>query len=237
MNLTNIHPGARLGANVQVGAFTSIAENVEVGEGTVIYPNVTILDYVKIGKNCRIFSGAVIGAEPQDMKFRGEVSWVEIGDNCQIRECATVNRGTAASGKLKTTVGDNGLAGETDIDEFAILGGKTGSHQFTRIGAHSMTMGGSLVGKDVPPYIIVGHYPLSFGGVNRIGLRRRGFSNETIEEIHKIYRVIYQSGLNVTDSCSKVEDEFAPSVERDIILNFIRASKRGIVRGVDLSEE
>ena len=262
MNLTNIHPGARLGANVQVGAFTSIAENVEIGEGTVIYPNVTILDYVKIGKNCRIFSGAVIGAEPQDMKFRGEVSWVEIGDNCQIRECATVNRGTAASGKLKTTVGDNclimsyshvahdcrlsnnvilasftGLAGETDIDEFAILGGKTGSHQFTRIGAHSMTMGGSLVGKDVPPYIIVGHYPLSFGGVNRIGLRRRGFSNETIEEIHKIYRVIYQSGLNVTDSCSKVEDEFAPSVERDIILNFIRASKRGIVRGVDLSEE
>jgi UDP-N-acetylglucosamine acyltransferase len=262
MSLNNIHPNAQLGNNVKMGAFISIAENVEIGEGTVIDSNVTIMDYVKIGRNCRIFPGAVIGGEPQDMKFRGEVSWVEIGDNCQIREYVTVNRGTAASGKYKTLVGNNclimsyshvahdcrlkdnvilasftGLAGETDIDEFAILGGKTGTHQFTRIGAHVMTMGGSLVGKDIPPYIIAGHNPLAFGGVNRVGLRRRGFTIDAIEEIHKIYRVIYQGGLNVTDACNKIEAEFNPSAERDVILSFVRASKRGIVRGVNFDEE
>lgn len=262
MSLTNIHPAARLGDNVQIDSFTSIAQHVEIGEGTWIGPNVTIMDYVKIGKNCKIFPGAVIGAEPQDLKFQGEESWVEIGDNTTIREYVTVNRGTAASGKKKTIVGNNcllmsyshvahdsklgnhvilasftGLAGETEIDDFAILGGKTGTHQFTRIGSHVMTMGGSLIGKDIPPYIIVGHQPLAFGGVNRIGLRRRGFAAEKIEEIHSIYRIIYQGGLNVTDACNKVEQDFAPSVERDLILNFIRSSKRGIVRGTNFDEE
>jgi UDP-N-acetylglucosamine acyltransferase len=256
-----IHPNAKIGQNVSIAPFSYISEHVEIGDGTRIDPNVVILDYVKIGKNCHVFSGAVIGAEPQDLKFKGEVSWVEIGDNCLLRECITVNRGTAASGKLKTAIGNNclimsyshvahdcvignnvvlasftGLAGETDIEDYAILGGKTGTHQFTRIGAHVITMGGSLVGKDIPPYIIAGHQPLSFGGVNRIGLRRRGFSQQKIEEISSIYRIIYQGNLNTTDACNKVETDFPQTEERDIILNFIRSSKRGVVRRVNLDE-
>jgi UDP-N-acetylglucosamine acyltransferase len=252
-----IHPDAKLGANVTVGAFSCISEHVEIGDGTIIESNAVIMDYVKIGSNCHIFPGAVIGAIPQDLKFSGEISWVEIGDDCVLRECVTVNRGTEASGKNKTVIGNNclimsyshiahdcrignnvvmasftGLAGETDIHDFAILGGKTGTHQFTRIGAHVMTMGGSLVGKDVPPYIIVGHLPLSYGGVNRIGLRRRGFANAKIEEISLIYKIIYQGTLNTTDACNKVEQEFPQTEERDLILNFIRSSKRGIVHRI-----
>jgi UDP-N-acetylglucosamine acyltransferase len=250
-----IHTNAQLSKNVTVGHFSYIGEHVEIGEGTKIESNVVIMDYVKIGANCHIFPGAVIGAVPQDLKFNGEVSWVEIGDNSTIRECVTINRGTEASGKLKTKIGDNclimsyshvahdcvignnvvlssftGLAGETVIDDYAILGGKTGTHQFSRIGAHVMTMGGSLVGKDIPPYIIVGHLPLSYGGVNRIGLRRRGFSAQKIEEISTIYKIIYQGNLNTTDACNKIEQDFEKTEERDFILNFIRSSKRGIVR-------
>jgi UDP-N-acetylglucosamine acyltransferase len=250
-----IHHNAQIGKNVTVGPFSYISEHVEIGDGTKIESNVVIMDYVKIGSNCHIFPGAVIGATPQDLKFKGEISWVEIGDNCSLRECVTVNRGTEASGKLKTRIGNNclimsyshvahdcsignnvvlasftGLAGETDIHDYAILGGKTGTHQFTRIGAHVMTMGGSLVGKDIPPYIIAGHLPLSYGGVNRIGLRRRGFATPKIEEISSIYKVIYQSSLNTTDACNKVEQDFPQTEERDLILNFIRSSKRGIVR-------
>lgn len=261
MKFTDIHPNARIGANVKIDSFASIAEHVEIGEGSWIGSNVTIMNYVKIGKNCRIFPGAVIGAEPQDLKFQGEVSWVEIGDNNLIREYVTVNRGTEASGKAKTIIGNNclimsyshvahdcklgnnvilasftGLAGETDIDDFAILGGKTGTHQFTRIGPHVMTMGGSLVGKDVPPYIIVGHSPLAYGGINRIGLRRRGFSPEKIEEINNIYRIIYQGGLNTTDACDKIEESLPQTSERDLILNFVRGSKRGIVKRINMDE-
>lgn len=262
MEFKNIHPEAKIGSNVTVESFTTIAKNVEIGDNTWIGPNVTIMDNVKIGKNCQIFPGAVIGAIPQDLKFQGEDSWAIIGDNTIIRECVTINRGTAASGKMKTEVGNNclimsyshiahdcllknhvilasytGLAGETEINDWAILGGKTGTHQFTRIGAHVMTMGGSLVGKDIPPYIIAGHLPLSFGGVNRVGLRRRGFTPEQIEEIHSIYRIIYQGNLNITDATNKVEADFKPSTERDTILEFIRTSKRGIIKGVNFTEE
>jgi UDP-N-acetylglucosamine acyltransferase len=260
MNL--IHPKARLGRNVTVGPFSYVSEHVEIGDNCQIASNVVIMDYVKIGNNCRIFPGAVVGAEPQDLKFKGETSHVEIGNNCVLRECVTVNRGTEASGKLTTKIGDNclimsyshvahdcrlgnsvvlssftGLAGETDIDDYAILGGKTGTHQFSRIGSHVMTMGGSLVGKDIPPYIIAGHLPLSFGGVNRIGLRRRGFSTPKIEEISSIYKVIYQGTLNTTDACNRVEQDFPQTEERDLILNFIRSSKRGIIRRVNFDEE
>jgi len=258
MEYTIIHPEAKLAPNVKVGPFTVIEKNVEIGEGTVIGNNVTIMENVKIGKNCNIFPGAVIGAIPQDMKFQGEETYAEIGDNVTIRECVTINRGTAASGRFKTKVGNNcllmsyvhiahdcvignnvilasftGLAGETDIHDWAIIGGKTGTHQFTRIGIHTMVSGGSLVPKDIPPYIIAGHFPLSFGGVNRIGLRRREFTNEKINEIFEMYKVIYQSGLNTTDACNKVETDFIQSVERDNILDFIRSSKRGIIRGVN----
>ena len=176
-----VHPGAKIGANVKIEAFTTIAEHVEIGEGSWIGPNVTIFDYVKIGKNCKVFPGAVIGAIPQDLKFNDEVSYVEIGDNVTVRECATINRGTAASGKGKTTVGNNtlimsyvhiahdcsvgnnciltsyvGIAGETDVDDWAIIGGGSLAHQFTKIGAHAMIAGGSEIGKDVPPYALAG---------------------------------------------------------------------------------
>ena len=257
MELTNIHPGAKLGKSVVIEPFTTIAEHVEIGEGTWIGPNVTIMDYVKIGKNCKVFPGAVIGAIPQDLKFQGEVTYVEIGDNTTLREYVTVNRGTVASGKNLTKVGSNcllmsyvhiahdcrvsdnvvissfaGLAGEVDVYEHAIIGGSSGVHQFTRIGAHSMISGGSMFSKDVPPYALAGRRPLVFGGVNIIGLRRRGFSNETITEISDIYKVIYQSGLNTTDACSKVKDDFPQTPEREIILEFILSSKRGIIRSV-----
>ena len=257
MTLTNIHPEARIGANVTIEPFTSIAKHVEIGEGTWIGPNVTIFDYVKIGKNCKIFPGAVIGGIPQDLKFANEITYVEIGDNTTLREYVTVNRGTAASGKNITKVGNNcllmsyvhiahdccvgdnvimasyvGLAGEVNVDDFAIIGGSSAVHQYTRIGAHVMISGGSAFGKDVPPFALAGRRPLAFGGVNLIGLRRRGFSNEKIGEISEIYKLIYNSGFNVTDACKKAETDFPATPERDMILNFIKASKRGIIKSV-----
>ena len=253
--MNSVHPGAKLGQGVEVGDFTCIAEHVEIGDNTWIGPNVTICDYVKIGKNCKIFPGAVIGAEPQDLKFAGEVTYVEIGDNTTIRECATINRGTAASGKGVTKVGNNvlvmsyvhiahdcevgdnvilvsyvGLAGETVVRDHAILGGNTMAHQFTKIGEHVMVGGGSLITKDVPPFVLAGHNPLVFGGLNIVGLRRRGFSNERIDNIREIYRIIFQSDLNMTDACAKVEETIPASEDRDLILEFIRTSKRGIIK-------
>lgn len=250
-----VHPNAKIGANVTIGAFTTIAEHVEIGEGSWIGPNVTIFDYVKIGKNCKVFPGAVIGAIPQDLKFNDEISYVEIGDNTTIRECATVNRGTAASGKSVTKIGNNtlvmsyahvahdcvignncilvsyvGLAGETEVDDWAIIGGGSVAHQFSKIGAHAMVSGSSAIGKDVPPYAIAGKRPLSFFGLNIVGLRRRGFTAEQISTIKEIYNVIYQSGLNVSDACKRVEAEFPESVEKRTILDFIAASKRGIIK-------
>ncbi|MDD2539130.1 MAG: acyl-ACP--UDP-N-acetylglucosamine O-acyltransferase [Bacteroidales bacterium] len=252
--LNVIHPKAHLGHGVEAGPFTTIAEHVEIGEGTWIGPNVTIMDYVRIGANCRIFPGAVIGAVPQDLKFQGEVSYVEIGNNVTIREYVTINRGTAASNVGVTRVGDNclimsyvhiahdcnikkdviltsyvGLAGETQVDEHAIIGGASAAHQFTRIGTHAMISGGSMIGKDVPPYVLAGRRPLCYGGINVIGLRRRGFTSEQIERIHDIYRIIYQVGLNISDACRKVEEVLDPSEEREEILSFIRASHRGII--------
>ena len=207
-----------------------------------------------IGKNCKIFPGAVISAVPQDLKFRGEKSIVKIGDNTTIRECATVNRGTAAKGV--TQIGNNclimayshiahdclignnciitnacQLAGEVVVDDFAILGGMSAVHQFVHIGKHVMIQGGSLIGKDVPPYVKAGRLPLSYAGVNSIGLRRREFSNEKINEIQDIYRILYQSGLNNSDAIERIEAEMPASKERDEIIMFVRNSKRGIMKG------
>jgi UDP-N-acetylglucosamine acyltransferase len=257
MNQSYIHPDARIAPDVKIDPFSYISANVEIGEGSWIGPHATILDNVKIGKNCRIYPGAVIGGEPQDYKFGGEVTYVEIGDNTIIREYVTINRGTLKSGRGVTKVGngcmimsyshiahdcniaDNvilvsyvGIAGVTDIEEYSIIGGHSAAHQFTRIGAHSMLSGGSMIGKDVPPYVIAGRRPLSFGGVNVIGLRRRGFSADSIDRIRDIYKVIYNNGLNTTDALAKVEEDFPESAEKKSILNFIRGSKRGIIRGV-----
>ena len=189
------------------------------------------------------------------MKFHGEITYVEIGDNVTIRECATINRGTEASGKGITKIGNNtlvmsyvhvahdcvvgnncilvsfvGLAGETDVDDYAIIGGSSAAHQFSKIGKHAMLSGGSMVGKDVPPYALAGKRPLSYVGINIVGLRRRGFSVEQIERIRDIYRVIYDSDLNVSDACRKVEAEFEESEEKRTILDFIASSKRGIIK-------
>ena len=252
---TAVHPNAKIGNNVTIEPFTYIAENVEIGDNCWIGPQATILDYVTIGHDCKIFPGAVIGAIPQDLKYAGEVSQVKIGNNTVIRECATINRGTAASGKALTQVGDNclimsyahiahdcrignhviqtsyvGLAGETDVDDWAIIGGKSAAHQFSHIGSHVMIAGGSLISKDVPPYALAGHNPLSFCCINIVGLRRRGFTVEQIDRIKTIYQTIYQSGLNRSDACNVIEHDFTDSEEKRVILNFIRSSKRGIIK-------
>ncbi|MDR1809044.1 MAG: acyl-ACP--UDP-N-acetylglucosamine O-acyltransferase [Prevotella sp.] len=253
-HLASIHPEAKIGDNVTVEAFAFIDGNVEIGDGSYIMSGANVRYGSRVGKNCRIFSGAVIGGIPQDLKFKGEDTLAIVGDNTTVRECATINRGTASKGK--TLVGNNcllmayshvahdcevrnnviignatQLAGEVEIYDNAILSGGTLVHQFTRIGEHVMVQGGSRTGKDIPPYITAGREPVSYAGINSIGLRRHGFSNEKISEIQEIYRLIYQSGLNFTDAILKIEQDFSPSAERDLIINFIRNSSRGIVRG------
>lgn len=254
-DMTIIHPGARIGRNVTVSPFTTIAEHVEIGDDCWIGPNVTIFDYVKLGRGCKVFPNAVLGSVPQDLKFQDEVTWAEIGDNTTIREYATVNRGTAFSGKGVTRVGSDcllmaythvahdcrvgdhciissftALAGEVDMGDWAIIGGGTMVHQFSLIGEHAMVAGAAAVNKDIPPYVLTGRSPVSFAGVNRIGLSRRGFDEAAITEISAIYKVIYNSGRNVSDACSYIRDCFAPSPYRDKILSFIESSSRGIIR-------
>ena len=252
--LAYVHPDAKVADNVVIEPFVSIDHDVVIGEGTRIGSSVTILPGTRIGKNCKIFPGAVIGAVPQDLKFRGEYTTVEIGDNNTIREFVTINRGTSA--KSKTVVGNNNLimayvhiahdcvvgnnvilgnntqlAGEVIVDDYAIISGMTGVHQFCHIGSHVMIGGGSLVRKDVPPYIKAGREPLSYVGINSIGLRRRNITNEKIREIQDIYRYIYQKGLNTAQAAEIIEAEMPASQERDEILLFVKDSKRGIIRG------
>lgn len=260
MEYKYIQPGAKIGANVTIDQFCYIAENVEIGEGTWIGPHVTILDYVKIGRNCKIFPGAILGGDPQDYKFAGEITFVEIGDNTIIREYATVNRGTA-EGRGKTVVGDNcmlmsyshvahdcivgnsavlvsfaALGGYVEVGDFANIGGHTGVHQFSKIGAYSMTAAASIVFKDIPPYSLVGGRPLAFYNLNLVGLRRSGFTREQIDRISEMYRTIYKGGLNISDACKKIEEEFEESIEKRTILDFIKSSKRGVVKRVSSSK-
>jgi len=252
--LAYIHPGAKIATNVVVEPFTTIHNNVTIGSGTWIGSNVTIMEGARIGKNCRIFPGAVISAIPQDLKFDGEDSLVVIDDNVTIRECVTINRGTKAYGK--TEIGKNclimatahiahdciiknnviivngvTLAGHIEIGEYAIIGGLSGIHQFIHIGRHAMVSGGSLVRKDVPPYIKAAKEPLSYVGINSIGLRRRGFSSEKINEIQNIYRILFQKNNNTTQALGIIEAELEATPERDQVLTFIRNSQRGIMKG------
>ncbi|MDY3547495.1 acyl-ACP--UDP-N-acetylglucosamine O-acyltransferase [Riemerella anatipestifer] len=245
---------AKIGKNVVVEPFTTIAADVEIGEGTWIGPNVTIMNGARIGKNCRIFPGTVISAIPQDLKFEGEDTQVIIGDNTTIRESVTINRGTKALGYTKigsnclimaTThiahdcvLGDHviivngcGIAGHVEIGDFTVMGGLSAVHQFGKIGKHVMVSGGTLVRKDIPPYVKVAREPMSYAGINSVGLRRRGFSNEKIFEIQKIYRIIFQMKMNVSQAVSYIEKEMLPTAERDEILQFIQNSPRGIVKG------
>jgi UDP-N-acetylglucosamine acyltransferase len=252
-HLAYVHPDATIGKDVIIEPFAYIAGNVVIGDGTWIGPNATIMDGARIGKNCRIFPSAVISAIPQDLKFRGEETTAEIGDNTTVREGATVNRGTVAAGKTVVgngcllmayshighdcALGNNiivgnatGLAGEVKVDNWAILSGGTLVHQFTRIGAHVIIGGGAKVRTDVPPFIKADRDPLSYLGLNSVGLTRRGFEKQRIDEIHNIYRVIYQSNMNITQALDQVESTFSPSEDREYILEFIRKSERGIIR-------
>ncbi len=252
--LAYIHPGAKIARNVVVEPFTTIHNNVTIGSGTWIGSNVTIMEGARIGSNCRIFPGAVISAIPQDLKFEGEDSLTLIGDNVTIRECVTINRGTSASGKTEIgnnclimatahiahdcVIGDNAivvngvaLAGHVIIGKYAIIGGLAAVHQFIHIGDHAMISGGSLVRKDVPPFTKAAKEPLSYVGINSIGLRRRGFSTEKIREIQDIYRILYQKNYNTSQALGKIEAEMEATAERDEIIMFIRNSQRGIMKG------
>ncbi len=254
-----IHHEAQLGPNVVVEPFSTIQKNVVIGEGTWVGPNVTIMEGARIGRNCKIFPGAVISGVPQDLKFKGEETTAEIGDNTVIRECVTISRGTVE--KYKTVVGANclimayvhiahdcivkdrvilancvQLAGHVTIDEWAIIGGSSAVHQFVHIGAHVMVAGGSLVRKDVPPFVTAAREPLSYAGINSIGLRRRGFSNETINEIQEVYRYIYLKGNNHVKALEAIQQELPQTKERDEILDFIKASDRGIMKGYGNNE-
>jgi UDP-N-acetylglucosamine acyltransferase len=253
--LAYIDPKAKIGKNVTVEPFAYIQGDVEIGDGTWIGPNSVTMDGARIGKNCRIFPGAVISGIPQDLKFEGEMTTTEIGDNTTIREFVTVNRGT--KDKWKTVVGSNCLlmayvhiahdciignnvilansvnvAGHVTIGDWAILEGYVGVSQFIHIGAHSFVAGQCGVRKNVPPFVKAAREPLAYVGVNSVGMRRRGFSNESILQIEDIYRTLYVKGLNVSNAVDVIEKEAPDSPEKNQILEFIRNSKDGIIRGM-----
>jgi UDP-N-acetylglucosamine acyltransferase len=231
-----VSPKAQIGKNVTIDAFAYIDDNVIIGD------------------NCHIFPSAVIGAVPQDLKYKGEETWTIIGDNCVLREFVTVHRGTASKGK--TVIGNNNLimaychvahdcilhnniimsnatqlAGEVEVDDFAIIGGGTLVHQFSHIGSHVMIQGGSKINKDIPPYVIAARDPIAYCGINSVGLNRRGFTPEQIHTIQEAYRIIYQGGMIVSKALESIEATLPASAERDMILDFVRNSPRGIVKG------
>ncbi|MEQ8303762.1 MAG: acyl-ACP--UDP-N-acetylglucosamine O-acyltransferase [Cyclobacteriaceae bacterium] len=258
--LASVHPDAKIGENVIIEPFSTIHKDTVIGDGTWIASNVTIMEGARIGKNCKIFPGAVISAIPQDLKFKGEITTAELGDNVTVRECVTINRGTVD--RYKTTIGSNCLlmayvhighdceignncilgnlvqmAGHVQIDDFVIFGGSCAVQQFSKVGSHAYIGGGSLVRKDVPPYTKAAREPLAYAGINAVGLKRRGFSTEKINEIQEIYRIIFLRGLNNSKALDSVEKEIPASTERDYIMDFIRSSDRGIMKGFTASSE
>ncbi|MBZ9729219.1 acyl-ACP--UDP-N-acetylglucosamine O-acyltransferase [Salegentibacter sp. JZCK2] len=252
--LAYVHPGAKIAKNVVIEPFTTIHNNVVIGEGTWIGSNVTIMEGARIGKNCSIFPGAVISAIPQDKKFDDEDTITVIGDNTTIRECVTINRGT--TDRMKTVIGKNcwimaychiahdcivgdncifsnnsTLAGHINVGDYVVLAGMAAIQQFCSIGRHAFVTGGSLVRKDVPPFVKAGREPLSYVGINSIGLRRRGFTTDKIREIQDIYRILYQKNYNNSQAVAIIEAEMQATAERDEILEFIKNSQRGIMKG------
>ena len=253
--LANISSGANLGDNVRIDAFSTIADNVTIGANTIIHSNVVIYSGTTIGEGCEVFPGAVLGATPQDLKFVGEDTTVEIGNNTVIRECVTIHRGT--KGKWKTTIGDNcllmtyvhvahdcqignnvilasytGLSGHVIVEDFAILEGKVATQQFVRIGSHSFIAGASLVRKDVPPFIKAAREPLGFAGVNSVGLRRRGFEDSFVKQIEDIYRLLYVQNANVSKGLEAIKEVMPESDARTQILDFIANADKGIIKGL-----
>ena len=252
-NLAYVHPDAKIGENVTIEPFAYVAGDVEIGDNCWIGPSATIHDGARIGKGCKIHSFASVACTPQDLKFRGEKSTAVIGDNCEIRECVTISRGTASTGT--TIIGSNNLimayahvahdcevgsncvivnnvslAGEVEVGDWAIIGGHAAVHQFVRIGEHAMIGGGTLLTKDVPPYVKVARYPATFVGANFLGLRRRGFTPEQIGAVQDMFRIIFQEGRLYGKACDLVMEQFPQSRERDLVVEFIRSSKRGIIK-------
>ena len=249
-----VDPAAVIDPTAEIGPFAYIEANVVIGARTKIMANASVLSGTRLGADCTVFPSAVVGAIPQDLKFKGEDTLAIIGDHTVIRECATVHRGTASKGK--TIVGNyclimayshvahdcllhdhiimsnaTQLAGEVVVDEYAILGGGSLVHQFTHVGAHSMTQGGTKVNKDIPPFVIAAREPVSFCGINSVGLSRRGFTKEQVTAIQDTYRLIYMSGLNVSQALQQINETLPQSTERDAIINFITTSPRGVIRG------
>jgi UDP-N-acetylglucosamine acyltransferase len=252
--LANVHPEAKIGNNVTIEPFATVQKNVVIDDGCWIGPNAIIWEGARLGKNVKVYPGASISSIPQDLKFSGEETETYIGDNTVIREYVTISRGT--NDKFKTVIGKNCLlmayvhvahdclignncilvntvqvAGHVTIDDWAIIGGASALHQFVKVGAHVMLSGGSLVRKDVPPYTKAAREPLAYAGINTVGLRRRGFSSEKINEIQEIYRYVFLKGINNTKALDIIEQNIAPSEERDYIVNFIKSSERGIMKG------
>ena len=248
-----VDPDARIGNNVQIGPYSCIYGDVEIGDNVEIYNNVTIFPGARIGDGVKIFPGAVVAGVPQDLKFRGEKTLAVVGAGTTLRECSTVNRGTASKGI--TSVGENCLimayshvahdcrlgngvilsnatqiAGEVVIDDYAVIGGGSLIHQFCHLGKNIMLQGGALVNKDIPPYVKAARKPISYVGLNTVGMHRRGFDSELIREIGDIYRIIYMSDLNVTNALNLVREQIPQSAVRDEIIEFIEHSGRGVIR-------
>ena len=250
----NVHPDAQIGNNVTIEPFATVQKDVVIGDDCWIGPNAIIWDGSRLGKNVKVFPGASISSIPQDLKFAGEQTQTIIGDYTVVREAVTISRGT--TDKFKTVIGNNCLlmayvhvahdclvgnncilvntvqvAGHVTIDDWAIIGGASALHQFVKVGAHVMLSGGSLVRKDVPPFTKAAREPLTYAGINTVGLRRRGFASEKISEIQEIYRYIFLKGLNNSKALDIVEKEVPSSPEKDYIVEFIRTSERGIMKG------
>jgi len=248
-----IEPGAIIGKNIAIGPYTWINSNVIIGDDCEIGSHVVLCSGTRIGNGCKVLHHAIIGEVPQDLKFGGEATTAEIGNRTVIREFATINRGTKAHGKTSigtdclimayvhlahdNIVGNNvvianatNIAGHVEIQDWVIIGGMVGIHQFVKIGQHSLIGGHYRIIKDVPPYIIAAGEPLKFEGVNHIGLRRRGFSSESIKSLKHAYTLIYNSPYNVSDAIKKILEEEVQSPEVQNVIAFIKTSERGIIR-------
>ncbi len=251
--LASVSPDAQIGHGVEIGPFATIESNVVIGDGCKIMNGATICWGIRMGKNNRVFQNAVIGGIPQDLKFHGEETTCEIGDNNTIRECATINRGTAS--RNKTVVGSGNLimaychighdcvfgnniiisnacqfAGEVEVSDFAVIGGGSLCHQFTRVGRYVMVQGGTRFGKDVPPFTMIGREPAAYEGLNIVGLRRHGYTAEQIAEAQEAYRRIYLCKMNTSQAIASIEAEMPKSEIVNEIVEFVKASKRGIIK-------
>ena len=252
--LAYVDPKAEIGANVEIGPFCYIDKNVIIGDNNIIMPHACILSGTRIGKENHIFPGAVIGAVPQDLKYKGEETYVKIGDNNIIRENSTINKGTSSKGQ--TEIGNNNLlmegmhiahdcvvgnycivgnctkfGGEVIVDNHATISAGVLIHQFCHIGGYVMIQGGSGCSKDVPPFITAGRNPLTYMGINVVRLRRLNYSNEQIDTIHNAYRIIYQSGMNISKAIDSLKkDPMSAMPEIQYIINFIEQAQRGIIR-------